>query len=207
MIPVRAYDRPMQSDRIARQIAFLVEADKLKAIIRRTPLTDSSRLENSAEHSWHLAVAALALREHAPADLDLARVLELVAIHDLVEIDAGDTFAYDLAAHATKAEREQAAADRIFGLLPPDQGGRLHELWEEFEAGCTPESRYANALDRLQALLQNMQAGGGSWTAYQVTRPQVLARMAPVESALPGVWPFVLDVIDRFCALGAIAQG
>ena len=197
----------MQSDRIAHQIAFLVEADKLKTIIRRTPLTNNSRLENSAEHSWHLALAALALREHAPADLDLARVLELVAIHDLVEIDAGDTFAYDLAAHATKAERERAAADRIFGLLPPDQGGRLYQLWEEFEAGSTPESRYANALDRLQALLQNMEAGGGSWTAYQVTRPQVLARMAPVESALPGVWPFVLDVIDRYCASGAIAHG
>jgi putative hydrolase of HD superfamily len=197
----------MQDDRIARQMAFLVEADKLKTIIRRTPLTDNSRLENSAEHSWHLAVAALALREHAPAGLDLGRVLELVAIHDLVEIDAGDTFAYDLAAHATKTERERAAANRIFSLLPPDQGVRLHELWEEFEAERTPESRYANALDRLQALLQNMQAGGGSWTAHRVTRPQVLARMAPVQSALPGVWPFVLDVIDRFCASGAIAHG
>jgi putative hydrolase of HD superfamily len=197
----------MQDDRIARQMAFLVEADKLKTIIRRTPLTDNSRLENSAEHSWHLAVAALALREHAPAGLDLGRVLELVAIHDLVEIDAGDTFAYDLAAHATKTERERAAANRIFSLLPPDQGVRLHELWVEFEAERTPESRYANALDRLQALLQNMQAGGGSWTAHRVTRPQVLARMAPVQSALPGVWPFVLDVIDRFCASGAIAHG
>ena len=197
----------MESDRIARQMAFIVEADKLKTIIRRTPLTNNSRLENSAEHSWHLAIAVLTLREHAPAGMDLARVLELVAIHDLVEIDAGDTFAYDAIAHTTKADRERNAAQRVFGLLPPDQGAKFHELWEEFEAQQTLESQYANALDRLQALLQNMEAGGGSWSAYGVTRPQVLARMAPVESALPGVWPFVLDVIERFCASGAIAHG
>src|SRR5438105_1246618 len=110
----------MHNDRLLDQVAFLVEADRLKTVSRRTPLTDLSRLENSAEHSWHLALAAIALREHAPAGLDLGRALELVVIHDLVEIDAGDTFAYDVAGQATKAQREQAAADRIFGLLPPD---------------------------------------------------------------------------------------
>ena len=194
----------MHNDRLSRQMAFLAEADRLKTIIRRTPLSDNSRLENSAEHSWHLALAALALREHAPAGVDLGRVLELVIVHDLVEIDAGDTFAYDVAAHHDKAERERAAAARIFGLLPRDQGERLRGLWEEFEAAETPEAGCANALDRLQALLQNMQAGGGSWTIHRVTRSQVLKRMAPIETALPTVWPFVVDVIDRFCASGAI---
>jgi putative hydrolases of HD superfamily len=194
----------MSTERLARQIAFLVEADKLKTIVRRTPLIDRSRLENSAEHSWHLAVAALALGEYAPAGVDMQRVLELVTVHDLVEIDAGDTFAYDPAAITTKAARERAAADRVFGVLPPDEAERMRGRWEEFEALATPESRFANALDRLQALVQNMGSQGGSWITHGVTRSQVLARMAPIESTLPGVWPFVIDVIDRFCASGAI---
>jgi putative hydrolase of HD superfamily len=194
----------MPTDRLARQIAFLVEADKLKTVERRTPLTDLSRLENSAEHSWHLGLAAMALSEYAAPGVDMRRVLELLAVHDLVEIDAGDTFAYDPAGRETKASRELAAADRIFSLLPPDQARRLRAAWEEFEAFETPESGFANALDRLQALLQNMAAGGGSWSAYGVTRSQVLQRMAPVQAALPGIWPFVIEIIDRFCASGAI---
>ena len=196
----------MSDDRLARQIAFLVEADRLKTVLRRTPLTDDSRPENSAEHSWHLALAAMTLAEWAPPGIDLQRVLELVVVHDLVEIDAGDTFAYDVAANHSKAAREQAAADRIFGLLPEEQAVRVRGLWDEFEAQATAESRYANALDRLQALLQNMQAGGGSWAAYGITRTQVYARMRPVETALPEVWPFVESVIARFCASGAIAD-
>lgn len=196
----------MPTDRLARQMAFLVEADKLKTVIRRTPLTDGSRLENSAEHSWHLGLAAVALSEYAPDGVDIGRVLELLAIHDLVEIDAGDTFAYDPRAYVTKVSRERAAADRIFGLLPADQAGRLRAAWEEFEALETKESRFANALDRLQALVQNMAAGGGSWSAHGVTRSQVLQRMAPVRAAIPAVWPFVIDVIERFCASGAIVN-
>src|SRR6185369_3615766 len=179
----------MPDDRLAQQIAFLVQADRLKTILRRTPLIDNSRLENSAEHSWHLALAAIALREHAPAGVDLARVLELVVVHDLVEIDAGDTFAYDPAAHATKAERERAAAERLFGVLPSDQCAIFRALWDEFEAQVTPASRFANALDRFQALLLNSQSGGGSWATHRVRRSQVLARMAPVQSALPALWP------------------
>jgi putative hydrolase of HD superfamily len=196
----------MTHDRLARQMAFLVEADRLKTVLRRTPLTDDSRPENSAEHSWHLALAAMTLAEWAPPGTDLPHVLELVVVHDLVEIDAGDTFAYDAVANHTKAAREQVAADRIFGLLPEEQAARVRALWDEFEAQATPESRYANALDRLQALLQNMQAGGGSWAASGLTRTQVYARMRPVEAALPDVWPFVESVIERFCASGAIAD-
>lgn len=197
----------MPNERLAQQVAFLVEADKLKTIIRRTPLTDVSRLENSAEHSWHLALAAITLADYAPPGANLLRVLELVAVHDLVEIDAGDTFAYDTdeQVHVSKAERERAGADRVFGLLPADQAVRLRALWEEFEAQETVEARFANALDRFQALLQNAGAGGGSWRDYNVTRTQVMARMAPVQSAAPLLWPVVLDVVDQFCASGAIA--
>jgi putative hydrolase of HD superfamily len=194
------------ASRLADQIAFLVEADKLKSVLRRTPLTDGSRMENSAEHSWHLALAAMTLVEYAPAGVNLGRVLELVTVHDLVEIDAGDTFAHDPAANATKLERELAAAERIFNLQPPDQALRVRALWDEFEANATAEARFANALDRVQALCQNMQSGGGSWAAYAVTRAQVLGRMAPVEAALPDVWPFVVGVIDRFCAAGVISR-
>ena len=197
----------MPNERLAQQLAFLVEADKLKTIIRRTPLTDVSRLENSAEHSWHLALAAITLADYAPPGTNLLRVLELVAVHDLVEIDAGDTFAYDADAqvHVSKAGRERAAADRVFGLLPADQTVRLRALWEEFEAQETVEARFANALDRFQALLQNAGAGGGSWRDYHVTRTQVMARMAPVQAAAPLLWPVVLDVVDQVCASGAIA--
>jgi putative hydrolase of HD superfamily len=192
------------ADRLPAQISFLVEADKLKSVMRRTPLTDGSRMENSAEHSWHLALAAMTLVEYAPAGVNVGRVLELVTIHDLVEIDAGDTFAHDPEANATKAARELAAAERIFNLLPRDQALRVRSLWDEFEANVTAEARFANALDRVQALCQNMQSGGGSWAAHAVTRAQVLSRMAPVEAALPDVWPFVVGVIDRFCTLGMI---
>lgn len=194
-------------DPIYQRIAFLVEADKLKTILRRTPLTDASRLENSAEHSWHLALAAMVLTEYAPAGVRVARVLEMVTIHDLVEVDAGDTFAYDPEHAASKAERELAAADRLFGLLPPEDGPRLRALWEEFEEQQTPEARFANALDRFQALLLNFTSGGGSWSAHGVRRSQVMARMEPVRTTLPALWPYVLDVLERSCAAGLITEG
>jgi putative hydrolases of HD superfamily len=194
------------SSRLDRQLWFLREADKLKTIARRTPLCDGSRMENSAEHSWHLALAAMLLHEYAPPDLNLLRVLELVTVHDLVEIDAGDTFAYDAAGHETKAAREQAAADRLFGLLPAEDGRRMRQLWEEFEAQQTPESEFANALDRLQPLLLNSSSGGGSWRGQNLTRRQVLQRMAPVERGIPAAWPFVLAVIESYCEAGVILR-
>ena len=197
----------MPQDRLAQQIAFLAEADKLKKIIRRTPLIDLSRQENSAEHSWHLVLAAMLMREHMTVEFDLLHVLEMLTIHDLVEIDAGDTFAYDAAGQATKARRELGAAERIFGLLPTDQASYLRALWEEFEAQKTPEARFANAMDRLQPLVQNTRSGGGSWRTHDLTRDQVLHRMAPIESDLPSVWPIVVDLIDSFCALGLIRVG
>jgi putative hydrolase of HD superfamily len=197
----------MTTNRLSQQIDFLVEADKLKSILRRTPLADASRLENSAEHSWHLALAAMILSEYAPPGVDVGHVLELVVIHDVVEIDAGDTFAYDPEHALSKAAREQAAADRIFGLLPPDEGRRIRALWEEFEDYRTAEARFANALDRFQALLLNYRSGGGSWTQHGVKRSQVLARMAPVQEVLPELWPYVVDLVDRATAGSLIVEG
>jgi putative hydrolases of HD superfamily len=194
----------MPNDALARQLAFLVEIDRLKGVLRKTKLIDESRHENSAEHSWHLAVAAVVLAEHAPAGADVARVVRMVLVHDVVEIDAGDAFAFDAAANVGKAERETAAAARLFGLLPEPQGAELRSLWEEFERGETPDARYANALDRLQPLLVNHHSGGGSWTRHGVSRAQVLARMAPIEAALPGLWPEVLAVVEENCRRGFI---
>ena len=169
--------------RLDQQIRFLVEADKLKAVARRTKLLDGSRFENSAEHTWHLMLLALILREHTTGSIDLLRALEIVAVHDLVEIDAGDTFAYDTAGQSTKAAREEAAADRVFGLLPDDQRDYVRGLWEEFEARVTPEAQFANALDRLQPLILNAHSSGGSWLDQALTRDDVLRRMAPVAQA------------------------
>jgi putative hydrolase of HD superfamily len=194
------------SERLAQQIAFLVEADKLKSVIRRTRLVDTSRLENSAEHSWHLVLAAMVLREYAPARIDWMRVVEMVAVHDLVEIDAGDVSAYDEDALAAKAERERLAADRIFGLLPPDLGDRFRRLWDDFEAQETDDAKFANALDRLQPLLQNEHSGGGSWCRQTLADRQILRRMAPIETAMPGVWPHVLDVVEAFCRAGVLQR-
>ena len=193
-------------ERLARQIAFLVEADKLKSVIRRTPLVDLSRQENSAEHSWHLVLVIMVMREYGPRDVDWMRVIEMVAVHDLVEIDAGDVSAYDVEALAAKSAREQAAADRIFGLLPADQQHDFRQLWDEFEGHETPEARFANAVDRLQPLIQNAHASGGSWRGQTLVRTQVLRRMAPIEKSLPDVWPHVLDVIESFCAAGLLRR-
>jgi putative hydrolases of HD superfamily len=193
-------------ERLARQIAFLVEADKLKTVVRRTPLVDLSRLENSAEHSWHLILLILVMREYGPKDIDWMRVMAMVTVHDLVEIDAGDVSAYDVDAFAAKALREQAAANRIFGLLPPDQQEQFRDLWDEFEAHQTPEARFANAVDRLQPLIQNAHASGGSWRNQTLLRQQILNRMAPIETSLPDVWPHVLDVVESFCAAGVLRR-
>ena len=194
------------SDRLERQIAFLIEADRLKSVLRRTPLVDSSRRENSAEHSWHLVLVTMVLREYGPEQIDWMRVMEMVAVHDLVEIDAGDVSAYDADRLAAQPAREQAAAARIFGLLPSDQAVRFRELWEEFDASRTPEARFANAVDRLQPLLQNEHSGGGSWCGQNLKRVQILRRMAPIEDAMPDIWPHVLSVVESFCAAGLVAR-
>jgi putative hydrolase of HD superfamily len=189
--------------RLSQQLAFILEIDKLKSILRQTPITGPERRqENDAEHSWHIAVIAALLAEYAPTAIDVARVIRMLLIHDIVEIDAGDTFAYDAAGYSDKAERESRAADRIFGLLPADQAAELRALWDEFEAAATPESRYANALDRLQPLLLNSRTGGGSWSNHHVTRAQVLTRMEPIRHGAPELWPVVQAIVDDASARG-----
>jgi putative hydrolase of HD superfamily len=192
---------------MAMQLRFVRELDRLKSVLRRTALVDRSRRENSAEHSWHLAMMTLTLGEYAEPGTDLARVVELLLVHDVVEIDAGDTFAFDVAANADKAARETAAAERIFGLLPDDLARQFRARWDEFEAGETLESRFANALDRLQALVQNDAGGdGGTWRANGVTREAVLRRMEPIREGAPALWPVVLDAVARATAAGHVRE-
>ena len=192
------------SARIVQQLAFLVEVDRLKGVLRKTPLCDGSRRENSAEHSWHLALMACVLMEHAASGIDTDRILRMLLVHDIVEIDAGDAFAYDAAANLGREARERSAADRIFGLLPAPQANDFRALWDEFEAQVTPEAQVAVALDRLQPLLVNHHAGGGSWLEHGVSRAQVLRRMEPIRTGLPSLWPTVEEVVARSCSLGHI---
>lgn len=188
----------------ARQIQFICELDKLKHVLRQTTLIDGSRRENSAEHSWHIATMAVVLAEHAAEPFDLGHALKLLLLHDVVEIDAGDTFCYDPQGNLDKEARERQAAERLFGVLPPPQGDELRGLWEEFEAAATPEARFAHAMDRLEPLLQNHANGGGTWRRHGITRAQVLARMAPIQAAAPGLWPTVLELIEAACRAGDI---
>jgi putative hydrolase of HD superfamily len=186
------------ADRLASQLAFLLEVDKVKLIARQTLLaSDPSRRENDAEHSWHLAVMASVLAEYAPAGADLARVTRMLLVHDLVEIDAGDTYCYDDAARVTQRDREVAAADRIFALLPPDQAETFRALWEEFEARQTPEARFAAALDRVQPVLLNYHTQGVAWREHRVSRAQVIDRNRHIELGSPTLWSYVLTLIEE----------
>lgn len=191
----------MDFDRLRRQIEFLVEIDKLKSIVRQTLITDGSRQEDSAEHSWHLAVMAMILSEYATEGIDLLRVLKMVLAHDLVEIDAGDTYCYDEDANHDKLQREQKAAERIFGLLPEDQAAELRVLWDEFEARETAEAKFAAALDRLQPLLNNYRTRGQMWRKHGVKSGQVIARNRLIEEGAPDLWEYagglIRDAIER----------
>jgi len=183
--------------RLQSQLNFIAELDKLKCIERMISVIGGSRRENSAEHSWHLAVMAPLLAEYAPKEVDVAWAQTMLLIHDVVEIDAGDAFCFDAEANVGKEEREQRAAERLFGLLPPDQRDRFRTCWEEFEAGVTPEARFAVALDRFQGLLMNYHNQGGTWRIHEVPRDQILKRMAPIEKGAPRLWPVVLAVVDE----------
>jgi putative hydrolase of HD superfamily len=199
-----AADPPAAGGRLDQQIAFLLEADRLKQIERMTKILGGSRRENSAEHSWHLALFALVLCEHADEPLDLARAIAMLLVHDLVEIDAGDTFAYDDAGYETKAAREEAAADRLFGLLPDTQGAQLRALWDDFEAGESPEARFANAVDRLQPLLLNHANQGGPWREHGISRERIVARNSPIAAGSAQLWALAQDRIDQVQALGLL---
>jgi putative hydrolase of HD superfamily len=186
----------MDHDRLARQMQFVVEVDKLKRVFRQTWLLDQSRRENDAEHSWHLALMVVVLAEYAASEeIDLLRVLKMVLVHDLVEIDAGDTFVYDDQRSQDKADRERRAADRIFAILAPDQATELRGLWEEFEARRTPESRFAAALDRLQPLLHNYYTQGRAWQTHGITSEQVVAQNRHMIEGAPELWKYAENLI------------
>jgi len=195
----------MTTDRLASQLGFILEIDKVKQVVRRTLLADGSRRENDAEHSWHLAMMAVLLSEYACEGVDVGRVVKMVLIHDLVEIDAGDTFCYDEAGNATKAEREAEAADRIFGLLPRDQGEPLRRLWEEFEARRTADARFAAALDRLQPILHNYHTRGATWREHGITADQVLARNVVIDDGAPALWAYARRLIRSAVVKGYLA--
>ena len=193
-------------ERLDAQIRFILELDKAKQVLRQNTLADASRQENDAEHMWHLAVIALVLREHAPGDIDIARVVEMLLVHDVVEIDAGDTFAYDEAGQVDKEERETRAAERIFGLLPDDQARWIWELWLEFEAKATPEARFAASVDRLQPLLLNAASGGQAWKRHGVTAERVRTRNAHIADGAPALWERAQQVIQRAIEDGILAE-
>ncbi len=193
---------PISNQRLAQQIQFILEVDKLKNIIRRTYINGGTRHENSAEHSWQLALMALTLAEHANEPVDVARVMKMVVIHDIVEIDAGDTYFFDDAEAADKAEREQQAAERLFGLLPDDQAVELRQLWEEFEARQTAEARFANAIDRVMPLLLNYETAGKSWREHGIVSADILPRMTHVSAGSETIWELIQSIVATAVADG-----
>lgn len=191
-------------ERFKKQMEFIVEVDKVKNIIRQTYLADGNRKENDAEHSWHLALMAVLLKEYSNEEVDLAKVVPMVLIHDLVEIDAGDTYAYDEAGAETKRERETKAADRIFGMLPEDQCKWFRELWEEFEAYETPEAKFAHVLDNCQPLLLNDASNGRSWAEHGVRKSQIYKRNEHTSEGSVEIWEYMKELIDKHIRLGNV---
>lgn len=179
----------MQSNSMLQQLNFLREIDRLKSVIRQSPLLDQSRKENSAEHSWHLAMYALLLHDHAHSPVNLMRVIKMLLIHDIVEVDVGDTPIHSGASPQDQVLQEQQAAKRLFGLLPAAQGSELHDLWCEFEAASTDDAKFAKALDRVQPLLINVATNGGTWAENNVNLETVLQRYGPIiERGSPALW-------------------
>ncbi len=193
-------------DRLTSQLEFAAEVGRLKGVLRQTMLTDPVRRENSAEHSWHLVVMAMALAGHAPPGTDIGKVIGMVALHDVVEVDAGDLFVYaDETDQARQRAAERAAADRIFALLPPDQEETFRALWDEFEERATPEARFARALDRLQPMLENRRAGGGTWKEHGVNAAQVLAKVALIEDGSAELGRYARHLVEQAVRDGILA--
>lgn len=193
------------TDRLTRQLDFVLELDKLKTVLRQTLLADSSRRENDAEHSWHVAAMALLLAEHAPDGADPVRAMKMLIFHDVVEIDAGDTFIHDDKGNADKAEREQAAASRLYGMLPPDQERDLKSMWEEYEARETPTARYADALDRLQPIMNNFATQGGTWKPHNVTADKVMTLAMRIGKGAPALGAFAANLVEEAVRRGYLA--
>lgn len=194
--PAPVFAGGVDNERLNAQLRFLLEADKLKRILRQNLLVDGSRRENSAEHSWHLALYARTFAEYAPEGTDIDRVVEMLVLHDIVGIDAGDVFLFARVGTEEQAERERAAAGRIFPLLPQDQAERARGLWEEFEAHSTPEARFARAVDRLASMLANWHNEGGSWVRLGITRAQVLAKVKLIQEGSEALGSYAAALLD-----------
>lgn len=194
-------------ERLEQQLKFIVEIDKVKNIFRQTYLADGERKENDAEHSWHIALMAYLLQEYSEEPVDVPKVMLMVLIHDLVEIDAGDTYAYDSEGAKTKREREVKAAERIFGILPEDQGAYLRELWDEFEEYETADAKYAHLLDNFQPLLLNDASNGKSWEEHVVQKEQIYKRNERIPETSERVWKKMQDIIQKHIDLGHVKEG
>lgn len=194
----------MDMERLQKQMDFIVEVDKVKQIIRQTYLSDASRKEDDAEHSWHLALMAVLLSEYSNEEVDLKKVVPMVLIHDLVEIDAGDTYAYDEAGAQTKVERETKAADRIFGMLPEDQGRWFRDLWDEFEAYESADAKFAHVLDNCQPLVLNDASNGRSWAEHGVRKSQIYKRNEYTSEGSREIWKYMQKLIDKHVELGHV---
>ncbi len=194
----------MDMERFAKQLAFILEADKEKNILRQTHLSGHGRRENDAEHAWHMAIMIYLLREYANEKIDIAKTMMMALIHDIVEIDAGDTYAYDDQGLTTQKEREQQAADRIFGMLPTDQQEELRGLFEEFEAGESPEAKFAHAMDNFQPLLLNNSNGGADWRAHEVSKSKVVKRHSNTKDGSEFIGEYSMNLIEENVKKGNI---
>ena len=194
----------IKNKKIKKQIEFVLVIDEMKNVLRRNLVVDGSRRENDAEHSWHLAMLAMILEEYSSQKVDIERVLKITLVHDLVEVYAGDTFAYDAKGNEDKLDREIEAANRLFGMLDPVQGAEIRALWDEFEAKETAESRYANAVDRLQPLLLNYMTNGHTWKLGDVHATQIYKRMDIIRTATPELWHIVEGIINTSIQAGIL---
>ena len=194
----------MDKERFEKQLAFILEADKEKNILRQTHITGYTRRENDAEHAWHMAMMIYLLKEYSNEEFDVAKAMMMALIHDIVEIDAGDTYAYDTAALETQKEREERAAERIYGLLPDDQRDELRALFDEFEAGETPEARFAKTMDNFQPLLLNDSNGGADWREHKVIKSKVVGRQKRNILGSKEIWQYTSELIDENVKKGNI---
>ncbi len=194
----------INSEKIKKQIEFIITIDEMKNVLRRNLVVDGSRRENDAEHSWHLAVMAMILEEYSADKVDISKVLKIALVHDLVEVYAGDTFAYDVKGNEDKLDREIMAAEKLFGMLKDGQGDEIRTLWDEFEAKETAESKYANAIDRLQPLLLNYLTNGHTWKLGDVHAPQIYKRMDIIRTATPELWHIVEGIISTSIESGLL---
>lgn len=205
--PAPVFTSGIDHERLTSQLRFVLEVDKLKRVLRRSLLIDGARRENSAEHSWHVTVLARVFAEYAPEGTDIDHVVNMLVVHDIVEIDAGDTFVYDRAAVRSQAERERAAADRIFALLPEDQAAWARSLWDEFEERKTPEARFARAVDRLSPLLANWHTEGAMWQQFKVSKDDVLKNVKLIAEGSKTLGAYALALVDDAERRGYLGRG